>query len=133
MVQRWTLHDPRLDETYVFPVNPNAMTSPHGPRSLTILATAPVNDAPNSAGRIIEAQPDPYEWQFSGFIRTKGHHDALHKWARKVNRVELTDHLDRTWSIRFTQFDPTEQRPREYVPWKFTYTVKAIMYGPVAT
>lgn len=131
-MQRWTLVDPRTDETYVFPVNPNAMTSPHGPRSLQILTTAPVNDTASSAGRIFESNPDPYEWQFGGFIRTQDHHDQLRRWARKVNRLELIDHLGRTWSIRITQFDPQEKRPSTRTAWKFDYTVKAIMYGLAA-
>jgi hypothetical protein len=131
MVQRWVLHDPLLNESWTFPVNPNAMTSPHGPRNLTVHATRPALGA-NTAGRVIEHNMDPYDWQFSGFIRTQEHHDELERWSKKVNRLELTDHLGRTWAIRFTSFAPDEQKPRATTPWRFNYEAHALNYGAVA-
>lgn len=133
---RWVLRDPASDETWTFPVNPNKMTSPHAARSFNILATAPSvvanGHSRGGLGRVIEGNPEPYEWSFSGFIREQQHFEDLLYWTRKVNRLELTDHLGRTWRIRFLVFNPDEQRPTARHPWRFTYDVKALNYGAVA-
>jgi len=132
MYRRWTLFDQALAEAWTFPVNPNKMTSPHGPRSLTILSTAPTNTTSSSHGRVVEGNMEPYEWQFSGSIRTQEHHDELRRWTRKVNRLMLTDHFDRTWWVRFTGFEVDEKRPSTHTDWRFDYTIKAINYGSAA-
>lgn len=132
MVQRWTLYDPLLDDTYVFPVNPNAMSTPHAPRSLSVITTAPRVGGPSVQGRVVELNAEPYEWQFSGYVRTEDHHDQLRAWTRKVNRLVLTDHFEREWSIRMVALDLDEKRPRALQPWRFDYTIKAINYGLVA-
>jgi hypothetical protein len=69
---------------------------------------------------------------FSGFIRTQEHHDALLRWCRKVNRLELTDHFGPHLVDPHHPVRPHEKRPSMRVPWKFDYTVKAIMYGLAA-
>lgn len=130
MVQRWVLHDPDLDESWTFPVNPNHMTSPHVSRSLAILTTPPSNQSNDSQGRVLESNADPYEWSFGGFIRTQAHHDELRRWSKKVNRLELADHLGRTWLIRMVEFDPDEKVPTKKTPWRFDYEIKALNYGP---
>lgn len=131
MAHRWELRDPATSETWTFPLNPNRMTSPHAPRSLTIMATAPSQAAQTMQGRVIENNQDPYEWTFSGRIRTQEHHDELYRWSRKVGRLELTDHFDRVWSIRMIQFIPDEKRPSQRAPWRFEYDVKTLNYGLV--
>lgn len=134
--KRWVLRDPVRDETWTFPVNPNKMTSPHSPRSFNILATAPSvtsnGQSRGGFGRVIEGNPEPYEWSFSGYIREEDHFESLLYWTRKVNRLELTDHLGRTWRIRFLVFNPDEQRPTTRHPWRFNYEIKTINYGAIA-
>lgn len=132
MVARWRLLDSDFDETYTFPLNPNKMTGPFAPRKLTVVATAPSSGATNTQGRVIEGHQEPYEWQFSGAIRTQEQHDELVYWCRKVNRLILTDHFGRQWYIRMVGFDPEEKRPTANRPWRFDYIVKALNYGPVA-
>lgn len=131
MVQRWTLFDPNLDESWTFPVNPNKMTSPHGPRSLQVMVTSPRPGDQAQNGLVLETNRDPHEWTVSGNIRTEDHFAELLYWVRKVNRLQLTDHFGRTWQVRMLHFNPDEQKPSQNRPWRFTYDLKMLNYGEV--
>lgn len=133
--QRWILFDPDTDEVFTFRDNPNKMTSPLGPRSLTIYPTPPLyNPAVEARGgmaRVIEGNREPYEWSFSGKIRHQIDHDDLMYWSRKLNRLLLTDHLGRTWKVRVLHFDPVELHPTARIDWRFTYDMKLLNYGAI--
>lgn len=128
---RWTLVDPDTSESWEFPRNPKAMTSPHPPKNTTIFARAAATPGVAGVCRVLQFRQSPYEWQFTGDIRTEEHYDTLIEWCKKSNRLELTDHLGRTWQIRIDSMDLNEQRPTARNDWRFEYTVKANIYGEI--
>lgn len=131
--QRWTLVDTEAATQWEFPRNPNKMTSPHGPRNSVIFSRAYGTDAGNGGiSRVIAFRQQPYEWTFSGDIRTQQHYEDFVAWTANPNRLNLTDHLGRTWQIRIDSVDVTEQRQTARSAWRYEYTVKAIIYGRVA-
>lgn len=133
---RWQFYDPTTGDRWEFIHNPNQMTSPHAPRAIDIFVTPPLyNPAIEARGgmaRVHESNQAPFEFSFSGWIRDEEQYEQLVFWTRKVTRVRLTDHFGRTWSIRFKEFDPDEQRPSHRSDWRFDYDIKATMYGAVA-
>lgn len=133
MVHRWQLHDPSTSETYVFQRNPNKMTSPH-PKKATTIFSRNFNfvDEKLGVGRVIQFRQEPYEWQFSGDIRTEAQYEDLRDWTRRVGRLELTDHFLRVWEVRFDSVEIDELRPRKTNYWRFGYTAKAIIYGRIS-
>jgi hypothetical protein len=135
MVNRWTLVDPATDEEWEFPLNPNQMTSPHPPKNHQIFARGIGNNSSSSNGisRVLAFRQQPYEWSFSGAIRDEQQYQDFLTWTRKTGRLELTDHFLRTWQIRIDSVDLEEQRPTARRSHRFTYTVKAIIYGRVTT
>lgn len=132
---RWTLSDPARDETWTFPINPNRMTSPHSPRNFNILATAPTvviaGHARGGLGRVIERNAEPYEWSISGVIREEDHYQELLRWSRKLNKLVLTDHFGRKWSIRILHFNPDEKKPTARRNWRYAYDLKTLNYGAI--
>lgn len=130
---RWSLYDPSTSETWTFPINPNKMTSPHPAKSSTIFARN-VSQVDDSTGisRVFQQRQEPYEWSFSGVIRSQEHYEDFRDWARRVVRLRLTDHFGRVWSIRFDSVDMDEQKPTFRHPWRFTYTAKATVYGRIS-
>lgn len=130
---RWTLHDPTTNETYVFPLNPNKMTTPHSPRNFNIIATAPsgalTGGSRQGMGRVVELARDPFEWSFSGRIKTEAHYDRLLAWSNKVHRIQLSDHFGRTWLVRVLDFNPNELTPTPRISWRYEYDFKVLNYG----
>lgn len=111
---------------YIFPINPNAMTSPFGPKNITSRAAV----GPNGQKIAWEGTQPPVEWQWSGDLFSKEMYENLELWTAKGNRVFLTDHFQRRWIIYLTHFDPVPKRSVKY-PWRHTYTMKAIVFsGP---
>lgn len=129
-VLRWRLVDPSTGETWVFPRNPNKMTSPNEPKATTVFARN-FNFADDKQGvsRVLQHHRNPYDWQFSGDIRTQAHYEALRDWARRVERLQLRDHFNRTWLIRFDSVELEELKPNARTPWRYSYTAKALIYG----
>lgn len=130
---RWVLHDPATAETWTFPMSPNKMTSPHPPKAATIFSRN-VSQADDAGGinRVLMQRRSPYEWQFSGVIRTEAQHDDFKDWLRRTGRLEITDHFSRTWSVRFDSVEINEQKPTFRNNWRYEYTAKAIIYGRVS-
>lgn len=127
-LQRWQLHSPPRALTYVVPINPREMTSPHGARGTVGYSVSPIdlNVRARREHRL------PSQWNFGGVIRTQDHHDTLREWCTYPEKVEITDHLQRTFSVRLLAFEPTERRPTPLVPWRFTYMIRALVYGQLA-
>lgn len=125
----WVLSDPATLETWVMPLNPNKMTSPHAPKNSVIL---PRGTGYDGVARVLQFRGQPFEWSFSGSIRSQEHYDAFVHWTSKVTKVRVLDHLGRTWEVRITGVDLEELRPSRLRPWRFNYTVKANMYGRIS-
>lgn len=126
-VKKWVFQDPASTDYYHFIYNPDAMTSPFGPKNISYQATTAID----GQKLIFEGQQAPVQWQFSGFVRASGEYDAFVSWAAKRNRIWITDHYHRAWLCYLTQFAPVPRRSVG-VPWSHTYTMSAlIVYGPV--
>jgi hypothetical protein len=125
MTLRWQFYDRVVGDTYTVEYNPDTMTSPHPKRQTTAY--------PSGTGRVrtMRAASPPTEWNFGGFIRTETTLNTMVTWAKRGNLMELTDHLNRTWLVRFVQFDEQEQIPTPRAPWKFRYQVNALIYGRI--
>ena len=128
---RWTWYDPDLDESWEMQRNPDQMTTPHPPRNATIFSRSigGLNNVGNGVSRVLAFRQRPFEWSFSGNVRTEEMHGLLIAWTQRTNRLEITDHFDRTWVVRIDSCDIQEQRQTANNAWRFRYTVKAIIYG----
>lgn len=120
---RWYLSDPY--ETYVFENNPNDMTSPLKPQNTESRPPSPV-DTRVRPNRKVQA---PWNWEFSGNIRTEEHYRALEHWARKRHRVTLVDHYGRVWDLHLVHFDVRSKPTTFQSQWRFQYTMQCMVYG----
>jgi hypothetical protein len=127
-VIRWRFYNPRTLLEYVVPINPNQMTSPHGPRDTIGYTVSPIDQQV----RARRNHKVPHEWQFAGVIRTQEHHDALRDWCASPDLIEVSDHLGRTFQVRLFSFEPVERRPTPHVPWRFRYVVRCYVHGRLA-
>lgn len=134
MVNQWVWYDPKLDETWVMERNPDEMTTPHPPKNSTIFSRSigGLNSVGNGVSRVLQFRQRPFEWQFSGNVRSQAMHDTLLLWTARTNRLHITDHLERTWEVRITAPDIDEERQSARNAWRFRYTIKANMYGQVS-
>lgn len=122
---RWLFED-RDDNTinYRFPWNPNRMTSPYRPKVF--------EPAVNRFGpaRVLQSKRNaPYEWSFSGRIKTQAFHDALLEWSQKSAPFFVYDHLGRVWTVMPSRFDITELKPSAHVADRYDYTFTTFILG----
>lgn len=125
---RWTLTDASSLDSWEMPISPNKMTSPHGPKNSTIFARP--SGGPGIT-RVLQFRQAPFEWSFSGVIRTQQHYDAFVEWTAKTGRLWVDDHLGRRWEVRVNSMELDERKPTFVHPWRYDYTVKTTMYGQV--
>lgn len=151
-LRRWRFHDHRhphefghslmssdgSSESYTLPYNPYQMTSPHAAREFKY-ATG-IHDG-RKRMRVFETPHQPANWEFTGFIHTKQHHDELDHWARKDHPVQVTDHMRRTFEVVIQEFVPEDRRfgrhPRsdsldDDVRWRMRYTMKCLILRRVS-
>jgi len=127
MVQRWVFEDPAVPESYTVEYNPNQMSSPFREKKSGISTTTAID----GQALLTESQPQPKTWQFSGFILSQVHYDALLKWSLKPNRTYITDHWGRKLSVYWTSFNPEPKRGLQY-PYRHTYTCQLLVLGIAA-
>lgn len=124
---RWLFQDPQATlADYRVPINPNRMSSPYLGKQLDTL--------PNLRGRLRTRQspPVPFEWTFSGVIRTQAHHDSLLAYSQADNNIHITDHLGRQWDVIPQRFNPTEKRPSVRIADKYDYEFVSLVIGRLA-
>ncbi len=124
-VVRWIFHDTVSDESVTLPYNPNGMTSPFLAQRTDRAPKSPID----GEIRAIRAKAPPKEWTFTGFIRSQEHHDLLLSWGQRVTPIEVTDHLNRTFLVRFVEFSVDEKKPTKKTGWRFTYTMRCLTFG----
>jgi hypothetical protein len=116
-------------------MNPNQMTSPHPKKNSVPFpkssATGPAKGWYGVA-RVHQHRQLPYEWSFSGLVRSEAHYNDLLEWTAKTGKVHITDHFERTWEVRVDSLELDEQRDTARNAWRFQYTVKVIIYGRVS-
>jgi len=127
MVHRWRLEDPSdpnpATNTYVFPINPNAMTSLHAPRAIMSAVTT----ALDGQALFFEGRPKPQEWTFSGDILDRFQYEALRSWVQdRKRRLYLYDHFGRRITLQLVEFSAVPKRSHGYY-WRHTYDVKALV------
>lgn len=127
-VQRWQFRDMTTGEAYTVPLNPNEMTSPYPAREFSYKGTT----AGPKGGQAVtyEAWSGVQDWQFGGAILDEDHFLGLLKWAYCPHKVQITDHLGRTFVVVFKQLDATPKRSYQR-KWHQTYTMHALVYWKV--
>lgn len=126
-VQKWTFHDPVTTETYVFPISPYQMTT-LTPKHSHIVGAAGGHSEQRK--RITEAPTQPFDWSFTGRIRTQQQHDDLDEWTRKGYPIHVSDHLGRTWEVLIRSFKPKDLRGRLSTRWE--YDIAGTVLGRVS-
>jgi hypothetical protein len=122
------LQDPNptgLDQ-FLFPINPDRMSSPYAPKMVDPAFTT----ARNGQAHIWEGGVRAHAWQFSGYLETAAFYSALLDYADLNARFYLIDHHNRAWTVTFTQVD---FQPKRVIgkPWAHIYTVEALIFaGP---
>lgn len=123
----WVFIDPYDDNddtnTYSFPINPNAMTSPFPTRTISASFTTAIS----GQTLLTEGAPKPSQWQFTGSIFNAAHYDALRSWVYERNRrIIVQDHFGRPITCVLVFFDAQpKQVQKKY--WMHTYTITALV------
>lgn len=126
-VNRWALQDPSPGGvTYVFPLNPARMSSPHAARVFTTEHTTAADGQPLT----FEGSPVGVDWSFEGTVQTQDFYEALEAFLAAGRRLFCFDHLDRIWEISLESIDWEGMRDNAR-PWAHRYKAKAIIYGQV--
>lgn len=127
-VVRWVFHDPKLNETWTVPKNPDAMTSPYPTRKYVYNSTTA---GPAGVSVANEAHADPTQWQFSGLVTDQNHFDSLVKWSRKQNRFSIIDHFGRALIVSIDKIDmvPRRVNPMFGRYWTHTYSATCSVYA----
>lgn len=122
-MSRWTFYDPVALDTYVFVKNPSKMTTIEPKHRTTAVPISPV-DSLRRATRL----PDlPFQWSFTGRLRSKTEHDTFVNWAGRQNRIRVTDHLGRVHEVLPKLFGPTPlERLGTPNPWLMDYTFETL-------
>lgn len=124
-VQRWAFRRLLDDDVTTLDYNPDESTSFNVQQ---ITTTAPISPI-DGLLRGFRSLPPPRDASFAGFIRTKAQHDRLIALSKETGKFEMTDHLGRTYFMRFISCDIDEKKPTKRTPWKLRYTMRCRTYG----
>ena len=127
-IVRWRFEDPATSEVWHVPINPKEMSSPTSPRSMRY-AFGSYWGVDRIRG--IDKPSGVTEWSFGGVLLTKEHYDSLLEWAQKLTVVRITDHLERTFEVIITRFDPIERLPTATRAWRVDYTMTCLLLKEV--
>lgn len=123
-VVRWILEDPGAVETIRLPINPNKMDAPDRPRNMTwAWGTAWGQERM----RGIDVPGPATEWSWGGVLLTESHYLLLLDWAGRLVRLNLTDHLGRSFEVVIRKFDPVERLPTRRSAWRADYTMTCLL------
>lgn len=122
---RWRFYDPYSAEEYVFPLNPNTMSTPFGERPITALTSTAVG------GQTLawEGAKLPADWSFGGVILNAAHYEALRSWTYdRKGRIVVSDHFGRNYTTVLRSFKPEPKRSISRY-WRHDYTIDALVFG----
>lgn len=127
----WYFHDPVLDETYAWPVNPS---EDNGSNTISKASKFQVQAGMhrNSAGIddistiMMQGGKDLESFSYSGNIYNQQQLEAFEYWCEKDYAVELTDDLGRTWSVLIESFSTQRVRSNQN-PYKHSYQMTGII------
>ena len=126
-VRRWVLQDlaPGGLGSYILPINPKTMTSPHYEKTLQARRSTAVG----GQYHVFQAANQPKGWQFAGYATTEEMCDQLQAYGALRYRFWLIDHRNRAWQVVFNhvQIEPRLRHRYEDVltDWGTDFTVQA--------
>jgi hypothetical protein len=129
-VRRWVLQDLAPDGlgSYILPLNPKEMTSPHFQRALTSKRTT-ASIRQGGSYHVFQASGLAKDWQFSGYAPTEEMCDKLEAYRDLNTRFYLIDHRNRAWQVVFTHVDIKPRLRHSYngeiTDWGSDYVVSA--------
>ncbi len=118
-VVKWTFFDPATADLAEFEINPTEPFTPGHERRLT-----PTRRYPGGLTTVWGNATNAQEISFSGAIFTETMYDLLVEWFNKEDPIELTDDLNRTYTIVISKFEPKRVHKPQF-PWFHTYSVTA--------
>lgn len=111
--------------SYVLPVNPRSMTSPHLEHALKTHHTT----AKSGKYHIFQAGNFPKEWTFTGYAPTQEMVEQLFIYRDLNRRFYVIDHRNRAWKVVFTNVDAVPRLRHNYngeiTDWGSDFTVTA--------
>lgn len=122
MVNKWTVSDGTL--TFIFAVNPSAMTTPYAPKDVTV-------GGMNIDGSFATVQnpTKAAEWTLTGNVYSTTEYGNLKTWHDKDIVLLMTDHLGRTWNVLSLDLNMTDRRDTRNNSQRYTYTWKLLNLG----
>lgn len=136
---RWRIGTLDGSIQYVFEMNPRESTTPVPGRDYswtvhrTNSASNPVNFV-NFTG--IQGPRKPFEWEFSGILRSQEQYNALVTWTQEKQKLRVetdlikSDSSRQSFVVRILSLTlRQEARPRlKNAPWRHEYTMKCLLY-----
>lgn len=124
VIHRWTFTDPATGNSYVWPRNPDHMTSPFKSRNIQTKYTTALG---RGKVLLIEGAPSLAQWQFGGIVKDAAMYEQLRFWVEEIDgRVIVEDHFGRQIECVLTSFDAKPHNDsRRY--WSHDYTITAIV------
>jgi len=106
-VNRWVLQDrmPGGLGTWVMPINPTSMSSPHVRKTVASVSTTAVRGTPH-----VSEGAEPVEWEFAGFAPDKAFQDQLIAFSQLPYRFYLIDHRGRAWTVAISRLTITPRK-----------------------
>lgn len=128
MTVRWRFTDASTSEFWDMEINPNEMGSPFRVWETETFGASPVD------GRVRARRPSrrPVEWSFGGIIRSKQQYDTLQSWFDRSATLVIRDHFDREFRVKVYDFAPEPRRDTKTNGWRYTYQIRAHLYGETA-
>jgi hypothetical protein len=119
---RWQLEDPVAEDIYVFATNPKTADSPLPERKVT--------DYPTTTGQrfiSFEGARPATRWTLTGTTLDEAEYTALKDFAKKQNKVYLSDDLGRTFIAYLEDFAHVPRKSVDF--WVADYTLKVLVFG----
>lgn len=128
-LHQWRYDDPfdanSATNHYIFPRNPEKMTSVELDRAITAQGT------PGGGFVLWEAPQPAKQWSYSGKTVDLAHYEALVAWHKRPNRFTVTDHFGRVITVAPLTSDLAPvTRPKNYWNHEYTITVLVLAVAP---
>lgn len=127
----WRFYDPILDETYVFPVNPNADSGSNA-RSRSVAYIDVAGSRQNSLGNhtidtiMYTTGIEQSTFSYDGNVYDIDQFNALNNWANKGRPIHMIDDLGRELLVYITKLTFSRVRSRQN-PFKHSYNLSGII------
>lgn len=116
--------------SYVMPINPSSMTSPHKARQLTAASTLSWGATDDDTrGFVWQQGYQARSWSFAGYLETPQQYRALRRFATLKRRAYIHDHRNRAWIVVILDCDMVARRDYFGPKWAHDYSVNALIYN----